>query len=73
MFKLFKLNDNKYLILKGLQEIEGTKARIISIMLTYGVAEEEIAYGLQALEQDDMAEYGINQTFIFSTKIKKLA
>lgn len=73
MFKVYKLNDDKYLIFKEKRvEIEGTKAEIIRELLRMGVKEQEIFYGMDALEEDDIADYGINKTFIYSEKITKV-
>lgn len=73
MFKLFKLNDDKYMILKGSVEFEGDKKRVIKEMLTQGVDVEEVMHGMLALEKDDVADYGLNKSFIYSEKLKKQA
>lgn len=74
MFKLFRLNDHKYAYLdnSGVQ-IDGDETDMITTMLLEGVDSAEILKGLQALEHDDIATYGINLTFIYSEKVKKSA
>lgn len=67
--KLFKLNDDKYLILLDKFEIEGNKAYITLELIKLGVESEEIYYALKALDVHDMADFGVNKTFVYSKKI----
>lgn len=70
MFKLYKLNDDKYLIYKANgSDFEGNQTEIIKHLLINNVAENEISYGLEALIHDDVADYGVNKMFIFSKKL----
>lgn len=70
MFQLYKLNDDKYLILMSNgKEIEGSKVYIVRELVHMYVEADEIITGLDALEENDVAHYGINRTFIFSTKV----
>ena len=74
MYKLFKLNDDKYLLLTMLskefaREFEGTARNIQKRMLALGIDEEEVALGFEALEENDVAEYGIYKTFIFAKRL----
>lgn len=74
MGKLFKLNVAKYLWLDARgKEFEGDDMDVTVKMLGYGICVKEINYGFEALISDDMAEFGINKTFVFSKKIKQYA
>ncbi len=74
MGKLFKLNVAKYLWLDARgREFEGDEMDITIKMLGYGITVKEINYGFEALVSDDLAEYGLNRTFIFSKKLQQSA
>jgi len=67
--KLFRLNDNKYVLVLNKTQYEGTKNHIIKTMLKIGVEENEICMGFTELEENDVADYGINWRFIFAKKV----
>lgn len=70
MFKLFKLNEDRFLIIKdnGVT-IEGSRVKIIRALMLMDVTSDEIFEGIRVLEHgDDMADYGVNLTFTFSKK-----
>lgn len=71
MLKLFKLDDDKYIILYRNKELECDEIDVIYHMTELGVRKEEIFNGLEALQTDDMAEYGINKIFVFSKSLFK--
>lgn len=71
MLKLFRVNEEVYVILHNNKQIEGNIQFVFIKMIEIGVSSWEIMNGFDALEKDDVAEYGINKTFIFSQKLYK--
>ncbi len=67
--KVFRLDNNKYVLIINKTEYEGTKNDIIKVMLKLGVEEQEICMGFTELEDNDIADYGINWKFIFAKKV----
>jgi hypothetical protein len=70
MFQIFKLNDDKYLILKhnGVT-IEGNKVQSINALRLMGCTDDEISLGLDALEDGyDVATYK-DYMFIFCKRL----
>jgi hypothetical protein len=68
MFKLIRLNDDDFAIERKGRVYRGNRKRTLIIMLLIGVNEDEITRGITSLENNNhrSAEYGINNTFIFS-------
>jgi hypothetical protein len=69
MFKVVKLADSQYVVSKFKQSKHFSKLKdLVSHMLGLGVSFEEIEEGLAALERNghNVADYGVNKTFIFS-------
>ncbi len=71
MFKLIRLNDDKYAVIGKNVNFEGSQTAIITKMIRMGVDDDEIATGLMAVDLTDFAEYGINKQFIFSSNFKR--
>jgi hypothetical protein len=71
MFKLYRVNDNAFILVKNGFQYEGDLKFVTRLMLSLGVSPEEVAYGLHSLvvEDNHEADYGINKTFIFGRKI----
>lgn len=69
--KLFKIDENDFvLITNNNRSVSGNKIKIIATMFMIGIDEDEIYLGMDALDNgDQVSEYGIYNTFIFSKKI----
>jgi hypothetical protein len=74
MFNVLKTKDDEY-ILKTKQNAVfcSTQGKLIKVMFELGVNSDEIEYGLSELIRNDhnVANYGINKTFIFSKNVDK--
>lgn len=77
MFKLFKLNENKYSLNGPHVNFEGNLVETIHKMkglmrhMDEEEKNEEVEAGLKAVEEHDFAEYGIVGKFIFSANFTR--
>jgi hypothetical protein len=74
MAKLFKLNVDRYVWIDNRgREFEGDELDVMAKMVNSGIPVQEVELGANALQSDDVAEYGVNRTFLFSKKLNKSA
>jgi hypothetical protein len=68
MFKLYRITDNEFYIIRGRKSFYGDKVKTIMTLILMGVEEVEIEAGLNALimNQHNVADYGTNRFFIYS-------
>lgn len=71
MLTVYKLGEDRYLLVRNTNEFEGNGAQTIARMLLMKVEKEEVYAGMVALIDDDQAVYGIFRTFMYSKKIDK--
>lgn len=71
MFKLIKLNDDRYAVIGPKVDFEGTKTATIGKLVSMMIEDEEIAMGMEAVEIDEYAEYGIFGRFIYSSNFNR--
>lgn len=70
MSKLFKVNTDKYVFVDNLgKKFEGDELDVISRLVKYGIPVRDVTHSIECLEKHDVAEFGINRSFLFSKKI----
>lgn len=70
MFKLFQLEPDTFLILRGQKALVGDKAKTLIRLVAMDVPEDSICEGFAAFEAgNNVADYGINRTFIYAKKL----
>lgn len=71
MFKLVRLNDDKYSLIGKNISFEGNLQQTIRAMIDLGIEDEEVVMGMSALDEDEYAEYGARGLFLFSSNFNK--
>lgn len=72
MFKLSKLNDNKYCVFGKGFAVEGNRAQILIEMHNHGVKSmDEAETGMDIVEEYDYAEFGINGYCMFGSNFER--
>jgi hypothetical protein len=68
MFKLFRIHDDEYIIVRGRTSQVGSLIKTIQAMSQMGVDDHNIEAGLVSLQMNDhhVADYGVYLTFIYS-------
>lgn len=69
--KLYRLDDNKFIVTHEDKSIEGDLTKAIASMIYFGVETSEIEIAITELQtkQDHIAEFGIHKRFIYTKKI----
>lgn len=69
--RLIRLKQDSYMVVKNNRSYFGNIREVYKLMASWDVKAEEITAGFRALEVkgDDIADYGINRTLIFSKKM----
>lgn len=71
MFKLIRVDNESFILVAGKRAIHSNRAGIIRVLLEIDVDVDEIEAGLSHLinRGDHVAEYGVNKTFMYSTRL----
>jgi hypothetical protein len=71
MFKVLRLKDDSFVLMAGKQAVYGDIWRMVKVMTALGVDYMEIEDGLTSLRLNDhdLAEYGLNKTFMYSKRL----
>ena len=71
MFKVLMLNEDEFVIVRDMTAQYGNADKTVRNLHKMGVDINEIEYGLMTMihRGHNVAEYGVNKTFIFSKRI----
>ena len=71
MLKVYRLNDDEFIITAGKRALYGNKTKTVIALSEIGVPWSEIETGIISLCINDhkVANYGVNQMFIYSDDI----
>lgn len=71
MLKVYRISDEEYIVCTHNERLTGNLVRTVDNMSKLGISDAEIENGLVSLQLNNhqVADYGVNHTFIFSAPL----